>query len=157
MTKLPSRSDGVGAEPIGRSRDGDGDGIRVRRVHRKPPLPERVYSLGARTFTGCKTDALEKGTPVHHDAILPPYLTRRVTSWLHFRSNQGGSGRITASRQSRREFHRGSIGVPEVLIILLVVLVIFGGSRLPELGKGIGKGIRNFKDATRDAGANDKE
>jgi sec-independent protein translocase protein TatA len=51
----------------------------------------------------------------------------------------------------------GSLGVPEVLIILLVVLVIFGGSRLPELGKGIGKGIRNFKDATRDAGANDKE
>ncbi len=46
------------------------------------------------------------------------------------------------------------LGVPELLIILLVVLVIFGGSRLPELGRGIGKGIKNFKDATRDAAAN---
>jgi sec-independent protein translocase protein TatA len=42
------------------------------------------------------------------------------------------------------------LGVPELLIILLIVLLIFGANRLPELGKGIGRGIKNFKDATRD-------
>ena len=42
------------------------------------------------------------------------------------------------------------LGIPELVIILIIVVLIFGASRLPELGKGIGKGIRNFKDATKD-------
>ena len=49
----------------------------------------------------------------------------------------------------------GSLGVPELLIILVIVILVFGASRLPELGKGIGKGIKNFKDATK-TGLNDK-
>jgi sec-independent protein translocase protein TatA len=44
----------------------------------------------------------------------------------------------------------GSIGLPELLIILVIIILIFGANRLPEIGKGIGKGIRNFKDATKD-------
>ena len=44
----------------------------------------------------------------------------------------------------------GSLGLPEMLVILLIVILIFGASRLPEIGRGIGKGIRNFKDAVRD-------
>jgi len=47
------------------------------------------------------------------------------------------------------------LGVPELVIILLIVVLIFGANRLPELGTGIGRGIKNFKDATRD-GANEK-
>lgn len=42
------------------------------------------------------------------------------------------------------------LGVPELLVILAIVVLIFGASRLPELGRGIGKGIRNFKDATKE-------
>ena len=38
------------------------------------------------------------------------------------------------------------LGVPELLVILAIVILIFGASRLPELGKGIGKGIKNFKE-----------
>ena len=45
----------------------------------------------------------------------------------------------------------GRIGIPELLIVLAIVILIFGANRLPELGRGIGKGIRNFKDATRNA------
>lgn len=45
----------------------------------------------------------------------------------------------------------GPLGLPELLIILAIVVLIFGASRLPELGKGIGKGIRNFKDANKDS------
>ncbi|MDU7361711.1 MAG: twin-arginine translocase TatA/TatE family subunit [Propionibacteriaceae bacterium] len=40
----------------------------------------------------------------------------------------------------------GPIGVPELIIILVVVLVLFGGSRLAGLGKGVGRSIREFKE-----------
>ncbi len=46
----------------------------------------------------------------------------------------------------------GRIGIPELLIILAIIILIFGANRLPEIGRGIGKGIRNFKDSTRDDG-----
>lgn len=39
-------------------------------------------------------------------------------------------------------------GVPELIVILLIVLVVFGASRLPELGGAVGKSIRNFKKAS---------
>ncbi len=37
------------------------------------------------------------------------------------------------------------LGMPELLVILVIVVVIFGGSRLPQLGKGLGEAIRGFK------------
>ncbi len=40
----------------------------------------------------------------------------------------------------------GSIGMQEVLLIALVVLLFFGGKKIPELMKGIGKGVRSFKE-----------
>jgi sec-independent protein translocase protein TatA len=39
------------------------------------------------------------------------------------------------------------IGTSELLVILLIVLILFGSSKLPELGKGLGQGLRSFKDA----------
>jgi sec-independent protein translocase protein TatA len=45
----------------------------------------------------------------------------------------------------------GRLGVPELIVILFIILILFGASRLPEIGRGIGKGIRNFKDATRES------
>jgi sec-independent protein translocase protein TatA len=45
----------------------------------------------------------------------------------------------------------GPIGMPEMLIILAIVVLIFGANRLPELGKGIGQGIKNFKSGMKDA------
>lgn len=50
----------------------------------------------------------------------------------------------------------GRIGVPELLIILAIIIVIFGASRLPGLGKGIGSAIRNFKDGIKDETADHK-
>ena len=41
------------------------------------------------------------------------------------------------------------LGVPELLIIGLLVLFLFGGKKLPEMGKGIGEGIKNFKHAIK--------
>ena len=43
------------------------------------------------------------------------------------------------------------LGMPELLIILVIIILIFGANRLPDLGRGIGKGIRNFKDANKEA------
>ena len=37
------------------------------------------------------------------------------------------------------------LGVPELLLILLIIVVIFGASKLPQLGRGFGEGIRNFR------------
>ena len=50
----------------------------------------------------------------------------------------------------------GSLGLPELLIILVIVIIIFGANRLPQLGKGLGQGMRNFKDSIKDAGHDDK-
>jgi sec-independent protein translocase protein TatA len=44
----------------------------------------------------------------------------------------------------------GRLGLPELLIILFLIILIFGANRLPEIGRGIGRGIRNFKDATKE-------
>lgn len=41
-----------------------------------------------------------------------------------------------------------NMGTPEILMILFVVLLLFGGKKLPELARGLGKGIREFKDAS---------
>ena len=40
----------------------------------------------------------------------------------------------------------GSFGLPELLVILVIVVVIFGASKLPQLGRGLGEGISNFRD-----------
>ncbi|HOF06019.1 MAG TPA: twin-arginine translocase TatA/TatE family subunit [Syntrophales bacterium] len=42
------------------------------------------------------------------------------------------------------------IGMPELLVILVIILIIFGAGKLPEIGGAIGKGIKNFKKATRE-------
>ncbi len=44
----------------------------------------------------------------------------------------------------------GRIGVPELLLIAAVILLIFGPKRLPEIGKSIGKGLREFRSASKD-------
>lgn len=40
------------------------------------------------------------------------------------------------------------IGMPELIIILVIILIIFGAGKLPEIGSGMGKAIKNFKNAT---------
>lgn len=42
----------------------------------------------------------------------------------------------------------GGIGMSELLVVMVIVLIIFGAGKLPEIGKGLGKGIRNFRKAT---------
>jgi sec-independent protein translocase protein TatA len=43
----------------------------------------------------------------------------------------------------------GPIGMPELLVILLIVIFIFGVNKIPQLGKGLGEGIKNFKSALK--------
>lgn len=51
----------------------------------------------------------------------------------------------------------GGIGMPELIIILVIILIIFGAGKLPEIGAGLGKGIKNFKKATKEPIDDNKE
>ena len=42
------------------------------------------------------------------------------------------------------------LGLPELLLIFLIILVVFGASKLPQIGEGLGKGIKNFKKAVHE-------
>ena len=42
----------------------------------------------------------------------------------------------------------GSIGMPELMVILVIVVIIFGAGKLPQIGENMGKAIRNFKSST---------
>ncbi len=43
----------------------------------------------------------------------------------------------------------GTIGAPEIIIIAFLILLVFGGKKIPELMKGIGKGVRSFKEGVK--------
>jgi sec-independent protein translocase protein TatA len=49
------------------------------------------------------------------------------------------------------------LGFPEMLLIFVIIVLIFGTSRLPELGRGIGEGIKNFKKSIRDQPEEEKK
>jgi len=49
------------------------------------------------------------------------------------------------------------LGMPELIVILVIIVIIFGAGKLPEIGSGIGKGIKNFKEATKKAEEETKE
>lgn len=44
----------------------------------------------------------------------------------------------------------GVIGTPQIIIIVVVILLLFGGKKIPELMRGLGSGIKEFKDATKE-------
>ena len=69
-------------------------------------------------------------------------LPKRLFSAL---TRQGQGGFLIDDGGGKTVF---GIGMPELLIILVIILIIFGAGKLPQIGEGLGKGIRNFKKAT---------
>ena len=61
--------------------------------------------------------------------------------------------RLSEARHGGNMF--GSLGLPELLIIFAIILVVFGAGKLPQLGKGLGEGISNFRDGLK--GRDDKK
>lgn len=49
------------------------------------------------------------------------------------------------------------LGTQELLIILVIVIIIFGANKIPQLGKGLGEGIKNFKNAMKAGQAEDRK
>ncbi|MBC8296619.1 MAG: twin-arginine translocase TatA/TatE family subunit [Pelagibacterales bacterium] len=54
-------------------------------------------------------------------------------------------------------FILGAIGGPQIILIVAVVLLLFGGRKIPELMKGLGSGIKEFKKASKDEAAEEEE
>ncbi len=51
----------------------------------------------------------------------------------------------------------GSIGAPEILVVALIALLLFGAGRIADIGKGLGQGIKNFKQGIKEANADDDD
>ena len=51
----------------------------------------------------------------------------------------------------------GSLGLPELLVIRVIVVLIFGANRLPQLGKGVGSAIKNFKEGMKEGSSDDSK
>jgi sec-independent protein translocase protein TatA len=51
----------------------------------------------------------------------------------------------------------GGIGATEIIVILIIILLLFGGKKIPELMKGLGRGVKDFKDATKGEAANSSD
>ncbi len=51
----------------------------------------------------------------------------------------------------------GGLGTSEIVIILVIILLLFGGKKIPELMKGLGRGVKEFKDASKGEASNDIE
>lgn len=51
----------------------------------------------------------------------------------------------------------GGLGAPEIIIILIIILLLFGGKKIPELMKGLGRGVKEFKDASKDTDSAEAE
>ncbi|MBQ9678400.1 MAG: twin-arginine translocase TatA/TatE family subunit [Prevotella sp.] len=49
------------------------------------------------------------------------------------------------------------LGLQEILVIALIILLLFGGKKIPELMKGLGKGVKSFKDGMKEVDVDDKE
>lgn len=61
----------------------------------------------------------------------------------------------------REKFNKGAslmgrIGIGELILVLVLALVIFGPSKLPDIGKALGKGLREFKNATKGLNSDDE-
>jgi sec-independent protein translocase protein TatA len=69
---------------------------------------------------------------------------------MHFRQSDLSSAVQWLSERwiIPKEAKMFGIGMPELLVILVIILIIFGAGKLPQIGEGLGKGIRNFRKAT---------
>jgi sec-independent protein translocase protein TatA len=59
-------------------------------------------------------------------------------------------GQARNDKMGKKEKKMFGIGMPELIIILVIILIIFGAGKLPQIGEGLGKGIRNFKKTTKE-------
>jgi sec-independent protein translocase protein TatA len=83
----------------------------------------------------------------HRVPLLEKHRLRRAGTKLIV--TRGGTGAVVTIDCSKESLMLESIGMPELLVILVLAVLLFGSSKIPELAKGLGEGIRNFKESMK--------
>jgi sec-independent protein translocase protein TatA len=129
------------------------------------PAAKFVTVCGSPFSRSSKSDALRPVTGFPCASVTLAYTSTRFTPDVNCACATGIPSTATARRmviQSSDPAHfQGAppmgLGVPELIVILFIIIMIFGANRLPEIGRGIGKGIRNFKESTREGLADKRD
>jgi len=67
------------------------------------------------------------------------------------------SNRSSKVERTAENVMLGGLGAPELIVIALIALLLFGAGRIADIGKGLGQGIKNFKQGLKEAGEEDKD
>lgn len=114
-----------------------------------------VEANWARTSAEHPTAVASIASPRRQRWLLPDPAVPALAEVLQLAGPWLRGGLVEALQVPARSVSMfGRLGLPELVIILVIIILIFGANRLPDIGRGIGKGIKNFKDATNKS-AND--
>jgi TatA/E family protein of Tat protein translocase len=83
-------------------------------------------------------------------SVTVTYASTRLTAEAYCRGEAAPAAQAVQAAAIEATMPIMGIGLPEMLVILAILLLVFGANRLPELGRSLGKAIRGFKDATKD-------
>jgi sec-independent protein translocase protein TatA len=89
--------------------------------------------------------------------ILKVYYTKTSFIWQFYIIDFYTFVRFNTNQLRHKLYIMGKLGLTEILLILGIILLLFGGKKIPELMKGLGTGIKEFKNAAKNEEASDKK